>query len=183
MKTLLLLAAAAMTLTTPAAAATLSDSIRADMPQLMALYRDIHSLDPITAFDYPEDTVISTLCDALQRQQPDGSVTAGLADGAYRTPTSLVLDVRPNVVFWDGTPLTADDVAYSLERNLDPNLISLYTNVFDRVESIDVMIGDQSMLTVARSGHAHDLPITDAAERTVFTRSRPADVEPSKQLP
>jgi hippurate hydrolase len=43
MKSLLLLAATAMTVTTPAAAATLSDSIRGDMPQLMALYRDIHA--------------------------------------------------------------------------------------------------------------------------------------------
>jgi hippurate hydrolase len=40
---LLWLAAAAMTLTSPAAAATLSDSIKADMPQLMELYRDIHA--------------------------------------------------------------------------------------------------------------------------------------------
>jgi len=43
MKTLLLLAAAAMTVTAPAHAATLSDSIRADMPQLIALYRDLHA--------------------------------------------------------------------------------------------------------------------------------------------
>jgi amidohydrolase len=43
MKKLLFLSAAAMTLTTPAAAATLSDAIRADMPQLMTLYRDLHA--------------------------------------------------------------------------------------------------------------------------------------------
>jgi amidohydrolase len=43
MKKLLLLAAAAMNLATPAAAATLSESIRADMPMLLALYRDIHA--------------------------------------------------------------------------------------------------------------------------------------------
>jgi amidohydrolase len=42
MSKLLWLAAAAMNFTAPAAAATLSDSIKADMPQLMALYRDIH---------------------------------------------------------------------------------------------------------------------------------------------
>ena len=34
---------AAMTLSSPLPAATLSDSIRADMPQLMTLYRDLHS--------------------------------------------------------------------------------------------------------------------------------------------
>jgi hippurate hydrolase len=42
MKTLLWIAAA-MTATTPATAANLSDAIRADMPQLLALYRDLHA--------------------------------------------------------------------------------------------------------------------------------------------
>src|SRR5205085_3305675 len=40
---MLWLAAAAMTATTPAGAAALSDAIRADMPQLMTLYRDLHA--------------------------------------------------------------------------------------------------------------------------------------------
>ena len=39
----LLFAAAVMTLATPAAADTLSDAIRADMPQLLTLYRDLHA--------------------------------------------------------------------------------------------------------------------------------------------
>ncbi|HET8749587.1 MAG TPA: amidohydrolase, partial [Sphingomicrobium sp.] len=43
MKKLLWLAAAAMTVTTPAAAASLPDSIQADMPMLMNLYRDLHA--------------------------------------------------------------------------------------------------------------------------------------------
>src|ERR1043165_544219 len=43
MKSLMFLAAATIAVTAPAAAATLSDSIQADMPQLMALYRDLHA--------------------------------------------------------------------------------------------------------------------------------------------
>lgn len=42
MNKLLWIAAAAMNFTAPATAATLQESIRADMPRLMALYRDIH---------------------------------------------------------------------------------------------------------------------------------------------
>ncbi len=42
MKTLLLAAAAAL-LATPATAATLREAVAADMPQLMALYRDLHA--------------------------------------------------------------------------------------------------------------------------------------------
>jgi len=42
-KTMLWVAAAAMTVTTPAAGAALADAVRADMPQLMTLYRDLHA--------------------------------------------------------------------------------------------------------------------------------------------
>ena len=43
MRKLLFVAAAAMTVTSPASAAALHDAIRADMPQLMTLYRDLHA--------------------------------------------------------------------------------------------------------------------------------------------
>ena len=43
MKNLLWLAAVAMTAPSPASAATLQESIRADMPMLLALYRDLHA--------------------------------------------------------------------------------------------------------------------------------------------
>ena len=43
MNKMLWLATALMTASTPATAAALSDSIRADMPMLLALYRDIHA--------------------------------------------------------------------------------------------------------------------------------------------
>ena len=43
MKNLLWLAAAAMTVPSPATSAALSDAIRADMPMLMTLYRDLHA--------------------------------------------------------------------------------------------------------------------------------------------
>jgi amidohydrolase len=43
LKNMLWLAAAAMTLSTPASAAALSDAIHADIPMLMTLYRDLHA--------------------------------------------------------------------------------------------------------------------------------------------
>ena len=39
----LLLAAAALAFATPASAGAISDAVRVDMPQLMTLYRDLHS--------------------------------------------------------------------------------------------------------------------------------------------
>src|ERR1043165_303237 len=44
-----------------------------------AVYRDVNSLDPIYAFDYPENTAQSLMCESLLRQAPDGSIQPGLA--------------------------------------------------------------------------------------------------------
>src|SRR5215467_8820416 len=35
-----------------------------------AVYRDVNSLDPIYAFDYPENTAVSLKCESLLRQAP-----------------------------------------------------------------------------------------------------------------
>ena len=42
-----------------------------------AVYRDVNSLDPIYAFDYPENTADSLMCESLLRQAPDGAVQPG----------------------------------------------------------------------------------------------------------
>ncbi|HEY3776241.1 MAG TPA: ABC transporter substrate-binding protein [Solirubrobacteraceae bacterium] len=101
-----------------------------------ALYRDVDSLDPAHAFDYPENTVISSMCEALERQQPDGAITAGLARLTYRTPRRIMLALHPGVRFWDGSPMTSADVVYSLERQMNPKIAGFYGTVFDRVKSI-----------------------------------------------
>src|SRR5580704_5855358 len=44
-----------------------------------AVYRPVNSLDPIFAFDYPENTAISLMCESLLLQEPNGSVQPGLA--------------------------------------------------------------------------------------------------------
>ena len=46
-------------------------------PLVWGVYRETNSLDPIYAFDYPENTVLFNLCEALLRQQPDGSIEDG----------------------------------------------------------------------------------------------------------
>src|SRR6266851_1300706 len=53
--------------TTPAGTAAVSSVT-------WAVYRDVNSLDPIYAFDYPENTTVSMMCESLLRQAPDGSL-------------------------------------------------------------------------------------------------------------
>jgi len=115
-------------------------------PITWGLYREVSSLDPIIAFDYPENTVISTLCDTLLRQSPDGVVGPGLGTLTYPDPTTLSIAIHPGATFWDGHPVTADDVVYSLDRQRDPKLGGFYGQVFTRVKSITAT--DPSTVTI-----------------------------------
>jgi peptide/nickel transport system substrate-binding protein len=113
-----------------------------------AVYRDVNSLDPIFAFDYPENTADSLMCESLLRQAPDGSLQPGLASVANPSPTTMVFTLRPGVKFWDGHPVTPADVVYSLDRNTDPKLGGFYSLVFNRVKSIAATGSNQVTITL-----------------------------------
>lgn len=101
-----------------------------------AVYRTVNSLDPIFAFDYPENTAVSLMCESLLLQAPNGAIKPGLATLATPNPKTLVFTVRPGAKFWDGHPVTATDVVYSLGRMMNPKLGGFFTAVFGRVTSV-----------------------------------------------
>ena len=101
-----------------------------------ATYRDVGTIDPIQAFDYPENTAITTLCDSLGRQAPDGTIGPGLATLTHPNDTTLVITLKDGPTFWDGKPVTADDVLFSLQRAADPKAGGFYGAVFNRVASM-----------------------------------------------
>jgi len=120
---------AGLVTTTPAGTKPVSSAV-------WAVYRDVNSLDPIYAFDYPENTADSLMCESLLRQAPNGSLQPGLATVASPSPTTMVFTLRPGVKFWDGHPVTPADVVYSLDRQMNPQLGGFYGLSFNRVASI-----------------------------------------------
>lgn len=108
-----------------------------------ATYRETQTLDPIQAFDYPENTVTSVLCDTLLRQNPDQTLTDGIAKLTEVSPTQFDFEIAANATFWDGTPVTAADAVFSLKRAADPKSTGFYARVFDRVDSIEAT-GDKT---------------------------------------
>ena len=127
--------------TTPAGTTTVPSVV-------WAVYRDVNSLDPIFAFDYPENTADSLMCESLLRQAPDGSLQPGLATVTNPSPTTFVFTLRPGVKFWDGHPVTPADVVFSLDRNTDPKLGGFYGAVFSRVASIQATGASQVTITL-----------------------------------
>jgi peptide/nickel transport system substrate-binding protein len=58
-------------------------------------------------------------------------------------PVTYVYKVRQGVRFWDGTPLTADDIAFAIERHLDPKLASGIAGLIPPLASVDVTAPDE----------------------------------------
>ncbi|MGW1025651.1 ABC transporter substrate-binding protein [Streptomyces sp. NPDC002577] len=105
--------------TTPAAKGDIS-TLRWDLPS-----GEPASLDYAHAGDYSSNVMVANLCDTLVRMKADLSYAPGLAASwTNPNPTTLVYKIRKGVKFWDGSPLTATDVAYSLNRNLDDKVAS-----------------------------------------------------------
>jgi peptide/nickel transport system substrate-binding protein len=76
------------------------------------------------------------LCESLLRLNSDFSISPALATPANPDPTTWEYTLRKGVTFWDGRPLTAEDVAYSLNRNLDTKVGSFFANAYRNVDSI-----------------------------------------------
>ncbi|HEV7771932.1 MAG TPA: ABC transporter substrate-binding protein [Conexibacter sp.] len=118
--------------TTPAATGEL-DHVTWDLP-----WGEPTTLDYAKADDYSPNAVVSNLCDKLRVMKPDFTYAPGLAT-AWRNPDpkTLVYTIRSGVRFWDGSPLTADDVVASMRRNLDPKAEPVYGTFYKNVASIE----------------------------------------------
>ncbi len=100
-------------------------------------YGEPTTLDPAKIGDYSPQAVEANLCDTLTRMNADFSLSPGLARKVTWTDQrTLVLDLRDDVTFWDGTPMTTEDVIYSLDRQRDPRTQALYGNYLATVTSI-----------------------------------------------
>jgi peptide/nickel transport system substrate-binding protein len=114
-------------------------------------YRPLLSLDPVKIPDYPEETAIPNICEPLIRVAPDYSLSPGLAESyRFTDPTTLTLKIRQGVKFSDGTPMTVDDVVYSLKRNLDPKVGSGYAYTFATVKAITATDAGTVTITFAK---------------------------------
>lgn len=103
-------------------------------------YRAPMSLDPLRATDYPELTVVPNICESLLRTTADNTIEAGLAtDWKQVDPKTVRFTIRDGVSFSDGSPMTVDDVVYSLRRHLDPTAASAYSILYDHVESVQTV--------------------------------------------
>ncbi|GAA4832979.1 hypothetical protein GCM10023235_04280 [Kitasatospora terrestris] len=120
-------------------------------------YGEPTTLDPAKIGDYSPQTVEANLCDTLTRMNADFSLGPGLAQKVtWADEHTLVLDLRSDVTFWDGSPMTPQDVVYSLERQRDPKTQALYGNYLAAVTAITATGPHQ--VTLATRSYDRTLP-------------------------
>ncbi len=95
--------------------------------------------DPAKAADYSDSSLILNVYDTLilPRQGGPGHVPH-LAESWEGEGTSFTFNLRPDVSFHSGNPLTADDVVFSFERTVGLGQgLSYLFGLVDSVEAID----------------------------------------------
>ena len=121
-----------------------------DSTLIIARRAPVNTLDPQRA-DYAETNyVVSAFYDTLISYNSDGEMVPELAleyvisDDA----TSIALTLRDDAVFHDGTPVTAEDVAYTLDR-----VMRLGAGVAGQVEGyVSTDVTDDTHLTIHLDG-------------------------------
>lgn len=108
------------------------------------------TLDPAKTYGGSDLLVVSNICDALLTLTPEGTVAPGLASSIDRPDdTTYVVQLRPDATFFDGKPVTADDVVYSLDRVRDPKAGTYWGFFAQSVD--DVVATDERTVTITMS--------------------------------
>ncbi|MET3290198.1 UNVERIFIED_CONTAM: peptide/nickel transport system substrate-binding protein [Brevibacillus sp. OAP136] len=102
---------------------------------------DIVAVDPAFAYDPSTDAVVDQITEGLLKYDKNSQLAPSLAERwEAKDPVTYLYYLRKDVTFSDGSPMTIDDVIFSMERTRDPKTASylgwMYENV-DKIEKAD----------------------------------------------
>lgn len=110
------------------------DTLTIDLPN------DAATLDPHLQWNTDSYTIYRNIFDNLLTRDTSGEIVPQIATAwNYENDTTLVLKIRDDVTFQDGSKLTADDVAFSISRIIDPALKSPQLSQFDQIATAEVV--------------------------------------------
>jgi peptide/nickel transport system substrate-binding protein len=138
---------------------------------------DIITLDPAEVFELSGGEMINQLYDRIMVYEAED--TATLTGGVAESHTvsddgrTITLKIRPDLTFHSGNPLTAEDVAFSLQRVIKLNLTPAFIftqfgwsadNVEDMVNAVD------AQRSSSRSARTSRPPSSSTASRPASAR-------------
>jgi len=106
----------------------------------VAMDVDAGKLDPRLARDTTAYRACNLIYDALVQLDANFQPHPSLAT-SWETEDSLtwVFHLRTDVTFSDGTPLTAEDVAFTYQTLIDPNFGAPYRSLYTPIQTIEVV--------------------------------------------
>lgn len=121
-----------------------STGSEANIPHLTwALQATIGSLDPAQAYGAASMSITQLMLEPLVRIDPTGKLVPNLAE-EWSQPDTTTIDfkIRTDVTFWDGSPLTPEDVAYSINRIIDPAVAAQNAGLYPDLIAAEVTAPD-----------------------------------------
>jgi peptide/nickel transport system substrate-binding protein len=88
-----------------------------------------------------DEVTYANVFEGLTRFAPDGTILPGLASSWETAPDGLswVFNLREGATFHDGTPFTAEDVAFSFERAMADDSLNAQKQLFEGINSVNVI--------------------------------------------
>jgi peptide/nickel transport system substrate-binding protein len=132
--------AVALVAATPALSALPPPAVAADLK--IAVGADVTSIDPQFFNLFPNNNIAEHIFDKLVQMDPDSKMVPGLAT-SWKTVDDRTWEfkLRKGVKFHDGTELTAEDVAFTINRvpNVpnSPGPFTAYTKMITGIEIVD----------------------------------------------
>ena len=112
-------------------------------------YRPVLSLVTATTADYPEEMVAANLCESVVRLGTDYKLVPGVTDFTEnKEATEFTYKVRSGAKFWDGSPVTAADVIFSIEANTSAPFGSTNAPVAAEMASMKAVGSDTVKITL-----------------------------------
>jgi peptide/nickel transport system substrate-binding protein len=133
LKKLCSIAALALALSAGPAFTQTKEALTVDLPS------DAATLDPHLQWDTDSYTIYRNIFDNLVTRDPSGKIVPQVATAwRYTDDSTIEFDIRSDIKFHDGSPLTAEDVVFSIRRIIDPALKSPQLSQFDQIVSAEV---------------------------------------------
>ena len=106
----------------------------------IALESDPTNIDPRFGTDVNSARVCQIVCNSLIKKDPKSNLVPDLAE-RWENPDdkTYIFYLKKGVTFHDGSELTAEDVKFTFESILDPDMNSPRAGAFSQLESIEII--------------------------------------------
>lgn len=112
---------------------------------------DAATLDPHLQWNTDSYIIYRNIFDNMVTRDTAGEIAPQIATSwNYVDDTTIDFEIRDDVTFHDGSRLTAEDVAFSVNRIIDPDLKSPQLSQFNLIESAEV-VNDTMVRIVTKS--------------------------------